>query len=92
MTFLISIETQSRGSYVLGFLEVEDKVGRKNGQKIAQQAVVENLVSVGFPKEKIGIQVTDNTSLEIGNHRVLIIPIQEFDNKSASYLAGLLKR
>lgn len=83
MTFLVGIETPTRGSLTLGFLNSTDK-------KSAQRSVVESLVSAGFPRDRIGIQVTDNISLEIGPHKVSIIPIKEFDATIASALAALL--
>lgn len=83
MIFLIGIETPTRGFLTLGFLNTPDK-------KSAQRSVVESLVSAGFPIDKIGIQVTDNTSLEIGPHKVSIVPIKEFDASIASALAALL--
>ena len=92
MTFLVSVETQGRGSYVLGFINIEEKQTPKKTRQSAQNVIVEALVTAGFPKEQIGIQVTDNTSLEINNHRVLIAPVQEFNNGSALCLAELLKR
>jgi hypothetical protein len=91
MTFLISLETPTRGYYTIGFLEVpHEELKEKEVMKAAQRKVVEMLVSSGFDRDKIGIQVSDYTSLEIGIHRVLIIPIKEFDGQAASTLAALL--
>jgi len=92
MTFLVSLETPTRGSYTLGFLEVpHEELKEKEVRKAAQRKAVEMLVSSGFDHDKIGIQVTDYTSLEIGIHRVLIIPIKEFDGATALTLAALLR-
>jgi len=92
MTFLVSIETPTRGSLILGYVEVpHEGVSNKEVKKSAQRKVVELLVSAGLEQSKIGIQVTDYTSLEIGIHRVLIIPIKEFTNKTAVNLATLLE-
>ena len=83
MTFLVGIETPTRGSLTLGFLNASDK-------KSAQRFIVESLVSAGFSIDKIGIQMTDNTSLEIGPHKVSIVPVKEFDATLASTLTALL--
>lgn len=92
MTFLISLETPTRGSYVLGCLELSDfELKEKEVRKKAQQEVVELLVSQGFERDKISIQVTDYTSLEIGVHRVQIIFIKEFDGVAASTLSAILR-
>lgn len=92
MTFLVSLETPTRGSYTLGFIEVpHEGMREKEVKKAAQQKIVEMLVSSGFDRDKIGIQVSDYTSLEIGIHRVLILPIKEFSGTAASTLAALLK-
>ncbi len=91
MTFLIGLETPSRGSYTLGFIKADDGETLKKTRQSAQNKVVEALVAAGFPREKIGIQVTDNSSLEIGLHRVVIVPIKEFDSQTASALAALLR-
>lgn len=92
MTFLVSLETPTRGSYVLGWIELADfELKEKEVKRKAQQEVFEMLVSAGFDRDKIGIQVSDYTSLEIGIHRVLIIPIKEFDGATASTLAALLR-
>jgi hypothetical protein len=90
MIFLVSLETLTRGSYTLGFVEVKEKETVKKTKQTAQMAIVEKLASAGFPKDKIGIQVTDNTSLQIGIHTVLIVPINEFDGRMASTLTALL--
>lgn len=91
MKFLVSLETPTRGLYTLGFLEVSHEgLKEKEVRKAAQQKVLEMLVSAGFGRDKIGIQVSDYTSLEIGFHRVLIIPIKEFDSTAASTLTALL--
>lgn len=76
MKFLVSLETLGRGTFVLGVLEIEGGKSEKESKNIAQRAVVVRLVAAGFPIEKIG-QVADNTSLEIGIHRVLVTPIHE---------------
>lgn len=91
MTFLVSIETSTRGSYTIGFVEVEEKETTKKTRQDAQRRVVEALVLAGFPRDKVGIQVTDNTLLEIGTHRVLIVPVKEFDSQMAAALATLLR-
>ncbi len=92
MKFLVSIDTPTRGSYNHGVLEVpHEGLKEKEVRKIAQRQVVEMLVSTGFDRDKIGIQVSDHTSLEIGIHRILIIPIKEFDSTAASTLAALLR-
>jgi hypothetical protein len=83
MTFLVGIESPARGSYTLGYLNAPDK-------QSAQNAVVTALVDIGFPMERIGIQVSDNSSLEIGLHRVIVVPIREFDSQMTSTLAALL--
>lgn len=92
MTFLVSVETPTRGSYVLGWVELSDfERTEKEVRKRAQREVVELLVSQGFERDKISIQVTDYTLLEIGVHRVQIIQIKEFDGVAASTLAALLR-
>lgn len=92
MIFLVSIETPTCGSLILGYVEVPDEgMTNKELKKSAQRKVVELLTSAGFELKKISIQVTDYTSLEIGIHRVLIIPIKEFNNKTAVTLATLLQ-
>lgn len=92
MTFLVSLETPTRGSYTLGHLEVpHEGLRSKDVQKAAQRMVVEALVSAGFDRSKIGLQVTDCTSLEIGVHRVNVVPIKEFNAAAASVLVALLQ-
>ncbi|MFA7216690.1 MAG: hypothetical protein WC095_01760 [Candidatus Paceibacterota bacterium] len=92
MTFLVSIETPTRGSLTLGYVEIpHEGVSNKELKKSAQRKVIELLTSAGFELSKISIQVSDYTSLEIGIHRVLIIPIKEFNNKTAVTLATLLQ-
>ncbi len=92
MIFLVSIETPTRGSLSLGYIEIpHEGVLNKELKKSAQRKVVELLTSAGFELKKISIQVTDYTSLEIGIHRILIIPIKEFTNRTAVTLATLLE-
>lgn len=92
MTFLISLETPTRGSYTLGFLEVSrGELKERELRAAAQRQAVDMLVSAGFDRSKIGIQVSDHSSLEIGVHRVSIIPIKGFDAAAASALAALLR-
>lgn len=91
MIFIVSVETGARGSYVLGFIKVEDGETPKKTRQSAQNKVVEALVVSGFPREKIGIQVTDNSFIEIGLHRVVIVPVKEFDGQTASALVALLR-
>jgi hypothetical protein len=84
MRFLVSLETSTRGEYTLGHLDADSK-------KSAQEKIVKKLKDVGFPIEKIGVQVTDNTTLEIGVHRINIVPIGEFNTGKAITLATLLQ-
>ncbi len=74
MIFIVSIETPGRGSYILGHINTSNK-------KIAQQEVFEKLVESGIPKHKIGLQVTDNSTIHVGLHVISIIPLPEFDGK-----------
>jgi len=92
MIFLVSIETPTRGSLILGYIEIpHERMTNKEVKKTAQRKVIELLTSADFELKKISIQVTDYTSLEIGIHRVLIIPIKEFTNRTAVTLATLLE-
>lgn len=92
MIFIVSVETGARGSYTIGHISVSEE-GKKELEirQLAQKKVVEMLVSAGFSRSKIGIQVTDYTTLEVGLHRVSIITIPEFDSSKASILATLLR-
>lgn len=92
MKFLVSIDTPTRGSYTLGLLEIQHEgLREKEVKKAAQRKVCEMLVSAGLDRDKISIQVSDYTSLEIGIHSIKIIPIKEFDGTAASTLATLLR-
>ena len=83
MHFIVSVENPGRGSYLLGFINADDKRG-------AQQIVLQKLVSAGIPIHKIGQQVSDFSTLHIGLSTISIVPLDEFDGKKALSLVALL--
>jgi hypothetical protein len=92
MTFLVSLSALAHGSYLLGHLEIDHQnLSSKEIRRQAQRKVADMLVEAGFERDKIGLQVTDYTSLEIGIFQVHVVPIKEFNGAAASTLAALLR-
>jgi len=83
MLFLVDLQTPTRGAYTLGFIDALDK-------KTAQQKIFNGLVAGGMPQEKIGLQVTDHSTLHIGLHTISIVRITELSTAKFSALVALL--
>ena len=92
MTFLVSLNAPAHGSYLLGHVEIDHQnLCSKEIRRQAQRKVVDMLVEAGFERDRIGLQVIDYTSLEIGIFQVHIVPIKEFDGTAALTLAALIR-
>lgn len=83
MIFLVGIDTPNLGSRLLGFVESGDR-------KVAQHQVMQLLVSAGIPEHAISWNATNNSTLHIRLHTIVLTPIDRFDAAKAAAVAALL--
>lgn len=84
MDYAVSLKSPGRGEYTFGTVSAKNK-------NEAQDEVADLLVEAGFPRDRIGKQVTDCSTLSIGIHTVCIVPIPEFDIDKAQIMVALLE-
>ena len=95
MVFLISVETPNQGSCTRWSIEIpHEGESMKRVKEAAQMRVAELLVGGGCQRNQMTLEVTTNSQIDIGPHRIAIIPLVPYkplNTFEAAILVALLR-